>query len=112
MRRPVTGLGAWLVQRASAVYALFFIVFVLGHFLVDPPTSYLEWHDWVLSRGVSIAASVFWLALLAHAWVGLRDVLMDYVHPIAIRVSMLALLSIGLAGMGAWIIRILLVGHR
>ena len=58
MRRPVTGLGAWLVQRASAVYSLFFIVFVLVHFLVNPLTSYVAWHDWVLSRGVSIAASV------------------------------------------------------
>ncbi|MBL0142462.1 MAG: succinate dehydrogenase, hydrophobic membrane anchor protein [Betaproteobacteria bacterium] len=108
----MTGLGAWLVQRASAVYSLVFIVFVLVHFLVDPPTSYVAWHDWVSGRGVSIAASVFWIALLAHAWVGLRDVLMDYVHSIAIRFAMLALLSACLAGMGAWTIRILLMAHR
>jgi hypothetical protein len=34
---------------------LFFIVFLLIHFLVDPPTSYLAWHDWALGRGMSIA---------------------------------------------------------
>ncbi len=78
---------------------LLFITFLLIHFLVDPTTAYLAWHDWVLSRGVSIAACVFSLALLAHAWVGVRDVVMDYVHPIAVRVLVLAFVSIGLRGL-------------
>lgn len=90
---------------------LLFIVFVLIHFLVNPPESYLEWHDWVLSRGVSIAASVFWVALLAHAWVGVRDVVMDYVHPIAVRLGVLVLLGLGLTGIGAWVIRIFWLGQ-
>jgi len=67
---------------------LFFIVFVLIHFLGNPPNSYLEWHDWVSSRSVSIAGSLFWIALLAHTWVGVRDVVMDYVHPIAVRLAL------------------------
>ena len=111
MRKSVTGLRAWLVQRVSAVYMLFFIVFLLTHFLLDPPHSYLAWHDWMLSPGVSTTASVFFAALLAHAWVGVRDVIMDYVHAIAVRVFMLAALGLGLTGLGAWIIRILWSGH-
>ena len=107
----MTGLRAWLVQRVSAVYMLFFIAFLLIHFLFDPPTSYLTWHDWVLGRGVSVAASIFWLALLAHAWVGVRDVVMDYVHPIAVRVLVLDLVGLGLTGIGAWAIRILWLGQ-
>jgi succinate dehydrogenase / fumarate reductase membrane anchor subunit len=107
----VTGLRAWLVQRVSAVYMLFFITFLLVHFLVDPPTSYLAWRDWVLGRNVGAAASVFLLALLAHAWVGIRDVVLDYVHPIFIRVLVLALVGLGLAGIGAWAMRILWQGQ-
>jgi succinate dehydrogenase / fumarate reductase membrane anchor subunit len=99
------------VQRLSAVYMLFFIAFLLIHFLVDPPASYLAWHDWVLGRGVSVAASVFWFSLLAHAWVGVRDVVMDYVHPIAVRVLVLAVVGLGLTGIGAWVIRILWLGQ-
>jgi succinate dehydrogenase / fumarate reductase membrane anchor subunit len=98
------------VQRVSAVYMLFFITYLLIHFLVDPPTSYLAWHDWVLGRGVSVAASIFWLALLAHAWVGVRDVVMDYVHPVAARVLVLAAVSLGLTAIGVWAIRILWLG--
>lgn len=111
MKRAVTGLRAWLVQRVSAVYMLFFITYLLIHFLVEPPTSYLAWHDWVLGRGVSVAASIFWLALLAHAWVGVRDVVMDYIHPVAVRGLVLALLGLGLTGIGAWAIRILWLGQ-
>lgn len=111
MKRAVTGLRAWLVQRASAVYMLLFIVFVLIHFLVDPPHSYWAWLDWMTNSSVSIATTVFFAALLAHAWVGLRDVIMDYVHPLAIRVVVLALLGFGLAAMGVWVMRILWMRH-
>lgn len=83
------------------------IVFMLVHFLVDPPDSYLAWHDWILRRDVDAAATVFWLALLAHAWVGVRDVILDYVHPITVRVLVLASVGVALTGIGAWAVRIL-----
>lgn len=111
MKRTFSGLRAWLVQRVTAVYMLFFIVFLLAHFLLDPPRSYLAWRAWMLSPGVSIAVFVFVAALLAHAWVGVRDVILDYIQPITIRVLVLALLGLGLIGLGAWIIRILWLWH-
>jgi succinate dehydrogenase / fumarate reductase, membrane anchor subunit len=111
VRGALTGLRAWLVQRVSAVYMLFFIVFILIHFVVDPPHSYAAWHGWMTSAGVSIATAVFFTALLTHAWVGVRDVIIDYVHPVAIRFSALALLGIGLTATGAWVVRILWMQH-
>ena len=111
MRKTVTGLRAWLVQRVSAVYMLLFIVFFLIHFVVDPPHSYPAWHGWMMSSSVNIATAVFFAALLAHAWVGVRDVIMDYVHPVALRVCVLALLGFGLTATGIWVMRILPMGH-
>lgn len=111
MRKAVSGLRAWLVQRVSAVFMLFFIIFLLTHFVVDPPRSYLAWHDWMLSPGINLIASVFAAALLAHAWVGVRDVVMDYVHPIAVRVLVLSSLALYLMGLGAWVARILWLRH-
>jgi succinate dehydrogenase / fumarate reductase, membrane anchor subunit len=111
VRKAVTGLRAWLVQRISAVYMLLFIVYVLAHFAVEPPRSYLEWRGWMRSPGVSIVSFVFFAALLADAWVGLRDVIMDYFKRLGVRVSMLALLAGGLLAMGGWATRILLLGH-
>jgi succinate dehydrogenase membrane anchor subunit len=107
VRETYTGLRAWLLQRASAVYMLFFIVFFLVHFAVDPPHSWPAWNAWMASRSVSIATTLFFAALLAHAWVGLRDVILDYVDLVAVRVCVLVLLGIGLVATGVWMIRIL-----
>jgi succinate dehydrogenase / fumarate reductase membrane anchor subunit len=90
---------------------LLFVVYVLAHFAVEPPRSYLEWRGWILSPAVSIVWFVFVTALLAHAWVGLRDVMMDYVKRLPVRVFMLALLASGLLAMGGWAARILLSAH-
>ncbi len=111
MKRVISGLRAWLVQRVTAIYMLLFIVFLLGHFALNPPQSYLVWHAWVLNPLVSIAAFIFFAALLAHMWVGLRDVILDYVNPLAVRFGALVLLGVGLTGLGAWIIRILWFRH-
>ena len=111
MRKSVTGLGAWLVQRVSAAYMLSFIVFFLLHFVVDPPHYYPAWHDFMMSSAMSIGTGVFFAALLAHAWIGLRDVIMDYVHAIAFRTGLLVLVGFGLTAIGVWVVRILWVRH-
>ena len=108
MTRTLTGLPAWLVQRVSAVYMLLFIVFACLHFIADPPASYEAWDAWISAPAISIATLLFFAALLLHAWVGLRDVILDYVHPPAVRVCALVLLGLGLAAMAAWILQILL----
>jgi succinate dehydrogenase, hydrophobic membrane anchor protein len=107
VRETYPGLRAWLVQRASAVYMLFFIVFFLVHFAVDPPHSYPLWRTWMTSYSMSVITTVFFAAVLAHAWVGLRDVILDYVHLVAVRVCVLALLGFSLVAMGVWMMRIL-----
>lgn len=107
MKRKYTGLRAWLVQRVSAVYMLLFIVFFLIHFATDPPQDYLAWHAWITSSVMSVATAAFFAALLAHAWVGLGDVLIDYVRATSIRVALLGLVGFGLTATGFWVVRIL-----
>lgn len=107
MKRMISGLRAWLVQRISAVYMLLFIVFLLVRFLLAPAASYPAWRAWMLNPAISIATFVFFVALLAHTWVGMRDVILDYVKPLAVRVSVLTLLGFFLTGLGAWVVRIL-----
>ena len=111
MRKPVTGLQAWLVQRISAVYMLLFLLYLLAHFIAEPPASYRAWRGWILSPAVSIVAFVFFASLLTHAWIVLRDVVMDYVKHPGMRVFVMASLVAGLLAMGGWIARILLVVH-
>jgi succinate dehydrogenase / fumarate reductase membrane anchor subunit len=107
MKRAVSGLRAWLVQRVSAVFMLLFMTFVLARLLFDRPHSYLAWRGWMLGPAMRIATVVFFAALIMHAWVGLRDVVIDYVQPVAMRVFVLSLLGCCLTALGAWVVRIL-----
>ena len=109
MSKAFGAFSAWLVQRLSAVFMLAFIAFVLVQFASDRPQSYAAWREWVFHPGVSIASVVFVAALLIHAWVGLRDVALDYVRPVAARIAALSLLCAALVAAGAWAVRILLL---
>ncbi len=108
MRRTVTGLRAWLLQRLSALVMLVFMVSALLLFWIAPPHSYAQWHELVRSPGVALGCGVFFAALLVHAWIGVRDVLMDYVHPPALRLALLTLLGLGLLSLALWVAAILL----
>lgn len=105
MKRVIlTGLRAWLTQRVSAVYMLGFIALALLRWLLDPPRSYEAWRMWIGSPGSALAVAVFCVALLAHAWVGLRDVILDYVPSTALRFAALTGLAGALLALGAWVI--------
>lgn len=108
----LSALRAWMVQRFTAVYMLLFVVFMLLHFVFDRPHSYVDWLHWINAPFVLIAAALFFVALLLHAWVGLRDVMMDYVRALPVRVALLASLAFLLIGLGLWVMQILMLAAR
>ena len=94
MSRHAHGLRAWLLQRVSAVYLALYLLFFLAAMIASPPHSYTAWRDWMAGPWSGIATALFFIALMAHAWVGIRDVVVDYVHPFAMRLVLLT----GVAG--------------
>jgi len=110
-RSGPTGLPAWLVQRASAVYMLLFIVSLLVFFGLHPLHSYAEWKSWVARPGITLALALFFAALLAHMWVGLRDVLLDYARPAGLRQALLWLVALGLCACAAGVAWLLVLQH-
>jgi succinate dehydrogenase / fumarate reductase membrane anchor subunit len=102
------GLRAWLIQRFTAVYMAVFLLFMVVRFLLSPLHSYEEWILWVGNPYINAALAVFIVSLLLHAWVGLRDVVMDYVKPVGWRIAAFAALIIGLGGCAMWSLRLLL----
>lgn len=108
MKSVLTGLRAWTVQRVSAAYLLFFLLFMLAWVAVHHPMSEAQWRAWVTSGGMREATMLFFAALLAHMWVGLRDVVLDYVKPLLVRTAVLGVLALGLAALGSWVALILI----
>ena len=108
MTRQLSGLLAWVVQRLSAIYiGLFLITGGIALLINGTPDSYESWHALWSSPVLNLAMLVFIIALLLHAWVGIRDVVIDYIHPVALRFSLLSLLALGLVTCGLWALRIL-----
>lgn len=109
MSRGAQGLRAWLIQRVTAVYLGLFTLYLLWLFLVSPPSGYIAWSAWAGHPLVGIGLSLYVIAVLLHAWVGMRDVLIDYVHPVGLRLTLLGLMAFGLLGCGLWALRALLL---
>jgi len=106
--RPAHGLRDWLLQRLTAIYLGGFLVYLLVHFLLQSQHSFQQWHDWVTHPVMIIATALFIVAVLVHGWVGMRDVVLDYVHAISLRLTILSLIGLTLISCGLWALRVLL----
>lgn len=101
------GLKAWLIQRLSAVYMAVYLAGAIFCLVVSPPQDYSQWKALIAAPAVSVATLLFFGMLLVHAWVGVRDVVMDYVHVYALRFVLLALVAGGLVVMGVWVTQVI-----
>jgi succinate dehydrogenase / fumarate reductase membrane anchor subunit len=91
------------------VYLAGFLVYLLIHFLTLETLDYDAWRAWLAHPAVALASAGFVLALVLHGWVGVRDIILDYTHPLGLRLLLLALSGALLAASGLWAVRLLLV---
>lgn len=103
-----SGLRAWAIQRLSAVYMVLFTLYALISFLLRESNHYHQWLAWISYPVNNIATALFILSLLLHAWVGARDIVLDYIRPFGIRMFTLAALILFLLAMGLWAFKVLL----
>lgn len=104
-----SALPAWLVQRLGALYMLLFLLYALVRWDLARPVGYSAWRSWVLDGSMRVPLTLFVIALLLHAWVGLRDVVLDYVDPLPLRLATLALVGAGLAAIAIDLAPVLMV---
>jgi len=109
MSRKASGLKAWALQRVTAIYIGLFGLYLLGTMLIAAPADFPAWKAWFAGPIMNIATLALVLAVLLHAWVGIRDILIDYVKPIAVRAALLSALALGLIACGLWAAQILLL---
>jgi succinate dehydrogenase / fumarate reductase membrane anchor subunit len=50
---------------------------------------------------------LFVLAVLLHAWVGVRNIFMDYIKSTGLRLMLYVLVILALVAYGVWVIQIL-----
>lgn len=104
----LSGQRAWLLQRITAVYAGLYVILGTLLLLIRPPADHAAWLGLMTQPAVWLATAAFVLLMLLHAWIGLRDVILDYVRPFAVRLTALATVAIVFLFMGLWALWILI----
>ena len=101
------GLRDWLAQRISAVLMAVYTLILLVVLLKSPPLTYAAWKALFAQGWMRVATLLFAASLAWHAWVGVRDILMDYVKPDGLRLTLQVLVLLLIASYVAWAIQIL-----
>lgn len=101
------GLKDWLAQRVTALVMAAYVIVVVGILLTTPPQDYEEWRSLFRNQLMRIATFVFFISLFWHAWIGVRDILMDYVKPTGVRLGLEVTVVLVLVGYAVWAVQIL-----
>lgn len=102
------GLRDWLMQRVSAaLMALFTLLLLAQLLLVSGPIGYEVWSGIFAQTWMKFLTYALIVALIWHAWVGMRDIWMDYVKPAGLRLALHVFTLVWLVGCAGWAFQVL-----
>ena len=101
------GLKDWLAQRITAVLMAVYTFVLLGSFLTGSNFTYEGWAGVFSQQWFKLFTLVTFAGLFYHAWVGMRDIWMDYVKPVGIRLVLQMLTIFWLVGCAFYTVQIL-----
>ena len=102
------GIRDWLAQRVTGVLMALFTLVVLAHLLLARgEIGYEKWAGIFASQPMKMLTFATVLGLVFHVWVGMREILMDYVKPVGARLLLQILVIVWLVGCAGWAIQVL-----
>ena len=102
------GMRDWLSQRVTAALMAVFTVIVLAQLLLTRgPIGYESWASIFHPQWMKALTFATIVGLIYHVWVGMREVLMDYVKPVGVRLVLQILVIVWLLGCAGRAIQVL-----
>ena len=101
------GLKYWLAQRITAIVMAVYTLIIFAATLGGATASREAWHAFMAHGFIRFITFLFIVSLCYHAWVGIRDIWMDYIKPAAIRVTLHVLTLLALVGYAGWATQII-----
>jgi succinate dehydrogenase / fumarate reductase membrane anchor subunit len=101
------GLRDWLAQRITSLLMALFTVAVVVQVLLPGPLDYYKWSGIFAQQWMKVLTFVTVVSLLYHVWVGMRDIWMDYVQPVGVRLALDIVTIAWLVGCAGWAIQVL-----
>ena len=101
------GLRDWLAQRVTSLLMALFTLAVVVQILMPGPLDSVRWSAIFASQWMKVLTFVTVVALLYHVWVGMRDIWMDYIKPVGVRLALDIFTIAWLVGCAGWAIQVL-----
>jgi succinate dehydrogenase / fumarate reductase membrane anchor subunit len=101
------GMRSWLLQRVTALIIAAYTVYLLVVLALQPTLDYITWRSLFTHTWMRVPTFVCLLAVFLHAWVGVRDIFMDYVKSTSLRLALLVVVAVALVSYAAWTLQIL-----
>lgn len=101
------GFRDWLSQRVTGVLMALFTLVVLVQVLLPGPLDYYKWAGIFSRQWMKVLTFVVIVSLLYHAWVGMRDIWMDYIKPVGLRLALQVFTIVWLVGCAGWAVQVL-----
>lgn len=101
------GMRDWLAQRLTAILMAVFTIVLLVSFLTGQNFTYEGWAGLFARQWFKLFTMVTFFGMFYHVWVGIRDIWMDYIKPVGIRLTLQTLTLLWLLGCAAWTVQIL-----
>lgn len=101
------GLKEWLVQRITAVVMAVYSLVIGVVVLARLPMDHERWKALFALQWFRVLTLLFLLCLFWHAWIGVRDILMDYLQSLAVRLTVQVLVLLALVAYALWSVTIL-----
>jgi succinate dehydrogenase / fumarate reductase membrane anchor subunit len=102
------GLRDWLSQRVTAALMVIFTLLLLGQVLFTRgPIGYETWAGIFAAQWMKALTFAIIIALAWHVWVGMRDIWMDYIKPVWLRLSLQVFTLVWLVACAGWAVQVL-----
>ena len=101
------GFADWLVQRVTGGLMALFTLVLGAQLLFGGPLGYNRWAGIFASQWMKVLTFVVIVSLAWHAWVGMRDIWMDYVKPVGLRLTLHLFTIVWLVGCAGWAVQVL-----
>jgi len=79
------GVHDYILVRASAIVLTFYTLYLVGFFVITPDVTFEIWQTYFSGFVTKVFTILALIALLVHAWIGVWQVLSDYIKPALLR---------------------------
>jgi len=101
------GLRDWLVQRVTAVLMALYTLIVLALIASTPQLDFSAWRSLFTPQWMKFATLLFLVSVYWHAWVGVRNIFMDYIKNSGVRLLLYVIVIALLIAYAGWSVQIL-----